>query len=91
MIFHNGIILIMSGFKKEKNNFYYNILLEKALNELPKKSFCIKYKCYIIMQLTFLKEVMFVTKEFDICHYWYFLDKRFRFQPHVCHGCHDLQ
>ena len=36
MTFHNGIILIMSGFKKEKNNFYYNMFLEKALNELPK-------------------------------------------------------
>ena len=31
-----------------------------------------------------------VSKECDICHYWYFLDKWFNFQPHVCNGCHDL-
>ena len=30
------------------------------------------------------------SKECDICHYWYFLNKGFNFQPHVCNGCHDL-
>ena len=24
------------------------------------------------------------SKEHDICHYWYFLDKWFKFQPDVC-------
>ena len=26
----------------------------------------------------------------DICHYWYFLDKGFNFQPNVCNGCHGV-
>ena len=30
------------------------------------------------------------SKECDICHYWYFLDKGFKLQPDVCNGCHDL-
>ena len=30
------------------------------------------------------------SKECDICHYWYFLEKGFNFQPHVCNGCHDV-
>ena len=25
-----------------------------------------------------------------ICHYWYFLDKGFTFQLHVCKKCHDV-
>ena len=29
-------------------------------------------------------------KECDVCHYWYFLDKGFKFQPHVCNGCHNV-
>ena len=29
-------------------------------------------------------------KECDICHYWYFLNKAFKFQPNVCNRCHDL-
>ena len=28
------------------------------------------------------------SKECDICHYWYLLDKGFKFQPNVCSGCH---
>ena len=30
------------------------------------------------------------SNECNICHYWYFLDKGFKFQPNVCSGCHDL-
>ena len=30
------------------------------------------------------------SKECSICHYWYFLDKNFAYQPHLCNGCHDL-
>ena len=29
------------------------------------------------------------SKECDICHYWYFLNKGFKFQPNVYNGCHD--
>ena len=29
-------------------------------------------------------------KECDICHYWYFLNYSFKFQPNVCNRCHDL-
>ena len=29
-------------------------------------------------------------KECDICHYWYFLNKGFTFQPNVCNRCHCL-
>ena len=25
-----------------------------------------------------------------ICHYWYFLDKNFNYEKHLCNGCHDL-
>ena len=30
------------------------------------------------------------SKECDICHYWYFLDKNFGYEPYLCNGCHDL-
>ena len=25
-----------------------------------------------------------------ICHYWYFKDIGFKYQPYVCNKCHDL-
>ena len=30
------------------------------------------------------------SKECDICHYWYFLSKGFKFQSNVCNRCHDI-
>ena len=30
------------------------------------------------------------SKECNICHYWYFLDKNYNYDPCLCNGCHDL-
>ena len=30
------------------------------------------------------------SKECDVCHYWYFLNYSFKFQPNACNRCHDL-
>ena len=29
-------------------------------------------------------------KEWDICHYWYFKDIGFKYEPYLWNGCHDL-
>ena len=30
------------------------------------------------------------SKECNICHYWYFLSKGFKFQQSICNGCYDV-
>ena len=30
------------------------------------------------------------SKECKICHYWYFEDIGFIYEPHLCNGCHGL-
>ena len=30
------------------------------------------------------------SKECDICHYWYFKDVGFKYEPCICNGCHDI-
>ena len=30
------------------------------------------------------------SKECNICHYWYFLDKNFNYETYLYNGCHDL-
>ena len=30
------------------------------------------------------------SKEYYVCHYWYFLNYIFKFQPNVCNRSHDL-
>ena len=29
-------------------------------------------------------------KDCMICYYWYFKDIGYKYEPHVCNGCHDL-
>ena len=30
------------------------------------------------------------SKECHICHFWYFKDIGFRYEPYLWNGCHDL-
>ena len=30
------------------------------------------------------------SNECHICHYCFFLDKNFKYEPYLCNGCHDL-
>ena len=30
------------------------------------------------------------SKECDICHYWYFEEIVFKYEPYLCNSCHDL-
>ena len=32
-----------------------------------------------------------LSKECDICHYQYFKDICFKYEPYLCNGCHDLR
>ena len=31
-----------------------------------------------------------LSKECDICHYWYFKDIGFKYETYLCNGCYDL-
>ena len=31
-----------------------------------------------------------LSKEYDICHYWYFKDIGFKYEKYLCISCHDL-
>ena len=31
-----------------------------------------------------------LSKQCDICHYWYFKDVGFKYEPSLCNWCHDL-
>ena len=32
----------------------------------------------------------FLSKECDMCHYWYFKDIGFKYEKYLCNGCYDL-
>ena len=31
-----------------------------------------------------------VSRECWLCGYWYFIDKNFNYERHLCNGCHDM-
>ena len=31
-----------------------------------------------------------LSKECDICHYWYSKNIGFKYEPYLCNSCHDL-
>ena len=46
-------------------------------------------------ELIFLKELTLISqmnqkKECMICHYWYFKEIDYKYEPHICNKCHDL-
>ena len=57
MTFQNVIILIKSVWNKNKNNYCYNIFLEKASYELPKN-----WALHNMTELIFLKELMLIRQ-----------------------------
>ena len=66
-------MLITSDFNREKNNYYYNIFLEKCSFK-ESNTQCIKwmflcfkwmfvyYKCYIMIELMFLEELTLIKQ-----------------------------
>ena len=30
------------------------------------------------------------SRECWMCHFWFFIDKKFNYQRHYCNGCHDM-
>ena len=57
-------------------------------------SVCKSYKCQNAIESIFQKgndvNKINASKECDICHYWYFRDIGFKYEPYLCNGCHDL-
>ena len=82
--FHNLIIVVRSVFQ-EDNKYYPQVFENECLYELK----ILEYdKIDVSEGIDFNKTN--ASKECDICHYWYFLDKDFKFEPYPCNGCHDL-
>ena len=80
--FHNVVILIKSVVNKNKNEYYYNLFLEKGLYKDKSNTEYFKMIVCTLLILYFdrndASEGTDVnkakSKECDICHYWYFLN-----------------
>ena len=65
--------------------FYLPVFLDECLYEL----YMLEYDRIDISKGIDINKTN-ASKEGDNCHYWYFLDKDFKYGPYLCNGCHDL-
>ena len=65
LTFHNVIILINWVVNKNKNCYYYKKLVREMINLIKYilKAIFVYYKCYIMIELTFLKKKMMLIKQ----------------------------
>ena len=79
-------IVIRSVF--EDGKLYSQVFLDDPLYELHKKKM-LEYDRIYISEGIYVNKTS-ASKECDICHYWYFKDIGFRYEPYLCNGYHDL-
>ena len=97
MTFRKVIILIKLVVNKNKHNYYYDMFLEKGLykdksNTFLNECLCITNDMFYRIDTSEGIDVnkTVASKEYDICHYLYFLSYSFKFQSNVCNRCHAL-
>ena len=94
LTFWKAIIFIKSVVDQNKNNYYFNIFLEKGLyQDKPNTEYLYIVNAIFSIELTFLKQLVLIKeciKKCDICCCWYFLNYGFKFQPNIYSRCQDL-
>ena len=78
--------IIIRFFCEEDGKLYPQIFLDDALYELEK---CYGTKKNDVSEGINVNKTN-ASKEYMLCHYWYFEDVGFKFEPHVCNKCHDV-
>ena len=81
---HISIIVARSVFEGE-GKFYPQVYVGECLYEL----YMLEYDRINISEGIVVNKTN-ASKECDICHYWYFKDIGFKYEPYLCNGCHDL-
>ena len=84
--FHLMTIIVRCVFSEDRK-LYPKLFLDDTLYELVLKMlqyFTIDFSEGIDVNKTS------VSKECGLCHYRFFKDVGFKFEEHVCNGCHDL-
>ena len=76
---------------EEDGKFYPQLYLDDCLYELrfTSNTWMLEYDRIDISEGIDVNKTN-ASKECDICHYWYFKDIGFKYEPYLCNGCHDL-
>ena len=78
-------IIIRNIFEKD-GEYYPQIFLDDCLYEIQ----MLEYDRIDISEEIDINKLIDKSKECDICHYWYVLDRNFSYHPHLSNGYHYL-
>ena len=78
----NNMIMIVRTVFHENNKSYSQIFLDECLCKLQMLYYDVSEGTDDIKTSE--------SKDCDVCHYWYFLDKSFKLQQNVFNGWHDV-
>ena len=81
---HNITITVRSVFEKD-SKYYPQVFLDECLYKI----YMLEYDRIDISEGIDVNKTN-ASKECDICHYWYFKDIGFKYDPYLCNGCHGL-
>ena len=90
------ITIIIRSVFEEDDKLYPQVFLDDSLYEISAQNINCKERIKTLeCDRIDISEVIDVnktnlSKECDICHYWYFKDIGFKYEPYLCNGCHDL-
>ena len=79
------LTLIVTCILEEDGKFYLQLYLDDCLYEVQ----VLEYDRIDISEGLDVNK-MNASKECDICHYWYFRDIGFKYEPYLCNGRHNL-
>ena len=80
------ITLIIKNVFEKDVKYYPPVYLDECLYEVLKM---IQYERIDISEEIDFNKIK-VSVECMICHYWYFKNIVFKYQPYICNGCHDF-
>ena len=80
------LVIIIGCVLKEGETLYPQIYLDDCLYE---SVYMLEYNRIDISEGIDINKTS-KSKEYKICHYWYFKDVGFKYEPHLCNVCHGL-
>ena len=86
MIEIHGIIIVVRPIFHGNNKYYPQVFIDEYNMINIKILYCVR----IDVSEGIVCNKTSKSWERNICHHWYFLNKKCKFQPYVLNRCHDL-
>ena len=82
----DAMTIISRSVFKEDGKLYPQVFLRWRFVWIAKM---LQYKKIDVSEGIYINKTT-ASKQCMLCHYWYFKDVEFKFEPHVCNKCHDI-